>query len=209
MERTCAPSQLPTLPLHQNKPEQLVAERPGGCAMQRDQNNEECSEGQGNLEAAQGELEKTRQKDVPSACWARFAAARLVRRAAIVKAVGSPGVTATCFAVSRVLCELAQLGRSVLLPGRCGFGVATRLTDRGRFWRLAFGGWLLAGRRSGQSADTVDGAGDGYSHCACTSHFFIACCKGCCCLCGPHLMDWCRIQITRHISSTALRHGAM
>ncbi len=95
--------------------------------------------------------DKTRQKDVPSACWARFAAARLVRRAAIVKAVGSPGVTATCFAVSRVLCELAQLGRSVLLPGRCGFGVATRLTDRGRFWRLAFDGWQAGARATLQT----------------------------------------------------------
>ena len=56
MERTCAPSQLPTLPLHQNKPEQLVAERPGDCARRSEtRTSSKCSKGQSNLEAAQRE----------------------------------------------------------------------------------------------------------------------------------------------------------
>ena len=94
---------------------------------------------------------KTRKEDVPSACWARFAAARLVRRAAIVRAVGSSGVTTTCFAVCRMLCELAQLGGRFCRPGHLRVWSCDAI-DGSRNLALPL---AVGGRRTGQFAGTV------------------------------------------------------
>lgn len=63
--------------------EQLIAKWSGPCSLQLFEG------GRQSMDAA--------WKDLPSACWARFAAARLVRRAGIVQDVSNCGATTLSF----------------------------------------------------------------------------------------------------------------